>query len=146
MPVVNFHLVEGSYSPEQAERLLRAAGALYAEVLAAPVERIRAFISRHRPEEFLVANDLASNNGLHAPFFDFIVLEGRTLEQRQRLLAGFTALLVEILGVKAELIRGTCRRVHPEDWSIGGQVASVLRADEIRARAEAAAAAERPPQ
>ena len=86
---------------------------------------------------------LSCFRGLHAPFFDFIVLEGRTLEQRQRLLTGFTAMLVEILGVQAELIRGTCRRVHPEDWSIGGQIASVLRADEIRARAEAAAAAER---
>ena len=139
MPIVNFHLVEGKSSPEQDERLLKAASALYAEVLSAPVERIRAFITLHAPGQFLVGGDLVSRSGLHAPFFDFIVLEGRSLEQRQRLLTGFTDLLVEILGVQADLVRGTCRRVHPEDWSIGGRPASVLREAEIRERAEAAA-------
>lgn len=138
MPIVNFHLVEGRATPDQAERLLKAASALYAEVLSAPVERIRAFITPHAADQFLVGTELASKNGLHAPFFDFIVLEGRPLEQRQRLLTGFTDLLVEILGVHRDLIRGICRRVHPEDWSIGGNPASVLREAEIRARAEAA--------
>lgn len=136
MPIVNFHLVDGMTTPEQDERLLIAACKLYAEVLGAPMDRIRAFITTHRLGQMAVAGDLVARNGLHAPFFDFIVLQGRTLEQRQMLLAGFTNLLVDILGVERNLVRGCCRRVEPEDWTIGGQPASVLRKDEIAARAQ----------
>jgi len=32
----------------------------------------------------------------------------------------FGDLLVEVLGVRRELVRGACRRVPPKDWSIGG--------------------------
>lgn len=141
MPIVNFHLVEGKSTLVQNERLLKEACRLYAEVLGSPIDRVRAFITLHRPDQFAVGDDLVSNNDLHAPFFDFIVLEGRSLEQRQRLLAGFTDLLVETLGVSRDLVRGGCRRIDPEDWAIGGTPASVLREAEIRARAEAAARA-----
>ena len=141
MPIVNFHLVEGKLTFVQNERLLKEACRLYAEVLGSPIDRVRAFITLHRPDQFAVGDDLVSNNDLHAPFFDFIVLEGRSLEQRQRLLAGFTDLLVETLGVRRDLVRGGCRRIDPEDWAIGGTPASVLRDAEIRARADAAARA-----
>ena len=140
MPVVNFHLVEGFSTPEQDERLLVASCRLYAEVLDAPMERVRAFITRHAAGEFAVAGALVTRNGLHAPYFDFIVLEGRSLEQRQRLLAGFTALLVECIGAQRELVRGRCTRVEPQDWAIGGEPTGVLRHDEIAARRRAAPA------
>ena len=139
MPIVNFHLVGLLSTPEQDELLLKEASKLYCEVLQAPIERVRAFITAHPAGQFAVSGDLVSNNGLHAPFFDFIVLEGRTLEQQHRLMAGFTDLLVDILGVRRDLIRGCCRRVEPQDWSIGGVPASVLRSDEIAAREKAAA-------
>ena len=64
------------------------------------------------------------------------------LDQRHRLLAGFTDLLVETLAVRRDLVRGSCRRVEPQDWAIGGEPASVLRKDEVEARARAAAADE----
>lgn len=139
MPIVNFHLVEGMSTPEQDERLLLGACRFYAEVLDAPMDRVRAFITPHRPSQMAVAGDLVAHNGLHAPWFDCIVLEGRPLEQRQRLLRGFTDLLVDVLGVRRDLVRGCCRRVPPEDWAIGGEPASVLRKDEVDARARAAA-------
>lgn len=139
MPVVNFHLVEGRATPQQEAALLKGACALYCEVLRAPLERVRAFITRHAPAHVLVAGELVGDGGPHAPVFDFIVLEGRPLEERQRLLAGFTTLLVDILGVERALVRGSCTRVHPEDWAIGGRPASELRADEVRARARRAA-------
>ena len=82
-----------------------------------------------------VAGELAAVNKVHAPFFEFIVLEGRSLAQRQRLLKDFTELLVEVLGVRREHVRGACRLVRPEDWAIGGEPASALRKDEIAARA-----------
>ncbi len=140
MPVVNFHLVEGLTTPEQDERLLLGACRLYADVLRAPMERVRAFITPHRASQFAVAGDLVAHNGLHAPYFDFIVLDGRPLDERHRLLAGFTDLLVDTLGVRRELVRGSCRRVEPQDWAIGGEPASALRKDEVEARARAAAA------
>lgn len=139
MPVVNFHLVEGMTSSEQDERLLIGASRLYAEVLGAPLQRVRAFITPHRAGQFAVAGDVVVNNGLHAPYFDFIVLEGRPLDERQRLLAGFTDLLVDTLGVRRDLVRGSCRRVAPQDWAIGGEPASVLRRDEVEARVRAEA-------
>lgn len=139
MPIVNFHLVAGTSTPEQDERLLRHASALYAEVLASPIERVRAFITPHDPEQFAVAGELVSVSGQHAPFFDFIVLDGRSLDQRQQLMRGFTDLLVEVLGVRRERVRGCCRRVPPEDWCIGGEPASELRRSEIDARAAAVA-------
>ncbi|HMV54395.1 MAG TPA: tautomerase family protein [Rhodocyclaceae bacterium] len=141
MPIVNFHLVEGMTTSDQNERLLVGACRLYADVLGAPVDRIRAFITTHSPDQFAAGGDLACNNGVHAPFFDFIVLEGRPLEHRQRLHVGFTDLIVDVLGVPRAVVRGGCRRVDPEDWSIGGTLASEARAAEIRARAEAAAQA-----
>ena len=135
MPIVNFHLVEGLTTPAQDERLLIGACQLYAEVLKAPMERVRAFITLHKATHFAVAGGLAAHNGLHAPYFEFIVLDGRPLEDRHRLMRGFTDLLVDALGVRRDLVRGSCRRVEPQDWAIGGEPASVIRKDEVAARA-----------
>lgn len=144
MPIVNFHLVEGMTSAQQDERLLIGASRLYAEVLQAPMERVRAFITPHPAGRFAAVGGLAANNGLHAPYFDFIVLDGRPDDEIHRLLAGFTDLLVDILGVRRDLVRGSCRRVAPEDWAIGGIPASVLRKDEVEARAGLAASKTEP--
>lgn len=144
MPIVNFHLVEGLTTPAQDERLLIGACQLYAEVLKAPMERVRAFITLHKATHFAVAGGLAAHNGLHAPYFEFIVLDGRPLEDRHRLMRGFTDLLVDALGVRRDLVRGSCRRVAPEDWAIGGIPASVLRKDEVEARARLAASKTEP--
>jgi phenylpyruvate tautomerase PptA (4-oxalocrotonate tautomerase family) len=77
MPIVNFHLVDGLTSSEQDRQLLVAASKFYAEVLNAPTDRVRAFITAHAPSRFAVVGDLVAVNGLHAPYFEFIVLEGR---------------------------------------------------------------------
>jgi|JI102314DRNA_FD_contig_123_43208_length_1213_multi_3_in_1_out_0_3 4-oxalocrotonate tautomerase len=140
MPIVNFHLVDGLTSSEQDRQLLVAASKFYAEVLNAPTDRVRAFITAHAPSRFAVVGDLVAVNGLHAPYFEFIVLEGRPLEQTHRLMAGFTDLLVDTLGVRRDLVRGSCRRVAPQDWSIGGVPASVLRKDEVELRERLASA------
>lgn len=139
MPIVNFHLVDTPANRAGTEALLRKACALYAEVLGAPLDRIRAFVTLHPAELCLVAGELCNGNGENAPFFDFIVLEGRPLDQRHRLLAGFTELLVDTLGVERGAVRGCCRRVLPEDWAIGGVPASEVRRDEVATRAQASA-------
>lgn len=138
MPVVNFHLVDGLYTDEQADRLLVGAVELYAKVLEAPMERIRAFITSHAAAHMLVAGKTARDSGVHAPLFEFIILEGRSLEQRHTLMAGFTELLANTLDVDTAVVRGFCRQVAPEEWAIGGVPASVMRKQEIDARKAAA--------
>ena len=135
MPVVNFHLVNNCCSAEQKTRLLQRASDLYSQVLLSPMARVRAIITVHAADEFAVAGEMVSGNPLHAPYFEFIVLEGRSLDERQQLMTGLTSLLVDTLGVDRTSVRGRCIRVEPQDWSIGGIGADVLRAQEISERA-----------
>ena len=138
MPILHFHLVEGQYEAEQHERLLVESSRLFAEVLRCPIDRVRVFIHLFRPELTAVGGVLVSDSAARAPYFSFIVLEGRSLEDRQRLMAGFTDIMVEALGVQRELVRGGIVPVHPDNWSIGGVPGSALRRDEIAARASVA--------
>ena len=78
-----------------------------------------------------------SRAAVPAPYFHFIALEGRPVEERQRLLSGFTDIVVAVLGVDRALVRGGCLPISPEDWAIGGVPVSVQRAVEVRARAAA---------
>jgi 4-oxalocrotonate tautomerase len=141
MPVLEFHLVEGRYSEAQCERLLVESSKLYAEVLQSPLERVRVFIQLYAPHLFATGGVPVSKGGAPAPVFHFIALEGRPVEERQRLLAGFTDLCVDILGAERRLVRGGCWMIAPENWGIAGQPASVLRAAEVQARADTAAKA-----
>lgn len=133
MPIVIFQLVEGCASAEQQAELLDEASRLYSKVLAAPIDRIRAMISLYPRECFSVSGE----TGRQAPYFEFRVFDGRPLEERRRLMAGFTELLVRILDVQPQLVRGLCIRVDPQDWSIGGIPADLLRAMEIDVRDKA---------
>lgn len=141
MPILEFHLVEGRYSTAQCEQLLVESSRLYAEVLRSPLERIRVFIHSYPPTMAAVGGKPLSQGGEAAPFFHFLVLQGRPVDERQRLLTGFTDLLEKILGSDRSLIRGGCWPIPAEDWAIGGIPASVLRAAEVRARAETATTA-----
>jgi 4-oxalocrotonate tautomerase len=137
MPVLHFHLVEDQYSQAQCETLMTDSSKLYAEVLDCPIERVRVFINLYRPTMVAVAGITVAKGGTAAPYFEFLALAGRPLEQRQRLLTGFTDLLERILGVEKSLIRGGCWTIPAEDWCIGGAVANDLRAQEISARLDA---------
>lgn len=130
MPIVTVHLVEGRHTAAQHRTLLTALSARYAEVLGSPVERVRACLVPHRPEHWATAGE----PGMEAPYFTAIVLKGRPAEQRHRLLAAFTDLVVEVLGVNRALVRGRIVQVDPEDWGIAGVPASAARAGEIAAR------------
>lgn len=135
MPVVNFHLTEGSATPDQARELLAEATRVYCEVLDAPVERVRAYITTHPVTLWATAGHTVADGGAPAPFFTAIVFADRPAEARHRLLAGFTDLLVKLLDVDRSSVRGQIIPVEPDDWGIGGEPASVKRAGEIAARA-----------
>jgi 4-oxalocrotonate tautomerase family enzyme len=138
MPVVTFHLVEGAHDRAAVGQLLRRSCELFADVLDSPIERVRAFASESPAHAMCVGGQLVSDGGAEAPFFQFYLLEGRPQEQHDRLLTGFTELLVDVLGVERSRIRGAVVRVAPQDWTIGGRSAAAVRADEIAARADTA--------
>lgn len=138
MPVMEIHLVEGQFDENQQEAALGECAAFYAEVLGSPMERVRVFVTEHKPGQFFAAGKLARVDPTPAPYFKFIVLEGRPVEQRHRLLTGFTDIIERVLGVERERIRGGCWAVPAEDWAIGGEPASRKRGDEIAARQQAA--------
>lgn len=134
MPVVEFHLVAGQVTAEQAERLLTEGTARYAETLASPIDRIRAFVTLRDPAHVSVGGIPASRSGVHAPYVTCVMMANRPLEQRQAALAALTDLVVEVLGVPADVVRARAELVAPEDWAIAGVPASVARAAEMRAR------------
>lgn len=140
MPVAHFHLVDGAYTSQQRHRLLTEASRCYAEVLDSPVDRVRTFVVRYAPEDVATAGSVIADGGAPAPYFTAIVLAGRPIEQRQRLAARFTDLIVEILGTPRSLVRGQIIEVDPANWYIAGQAAAGTRADEVAARAIAPAA------
>jgi phenylpyruvate tautomerase PptA (4-oxalocrotonate tautomerase family) len=131
MPILEVHLVEGRHTAAQHAELLAAMSARYAEVLESPLERIRGYITLHRPEHWFTGGV----PGAEAPYFTAIVLQGRPAEQRARLLGAFTDILVDVLGADRSLVRGRIIQVHPDDWAIGGVPAGAARRTEIAARA-----------
>jgi 4-oxalocrotonate tautomerase len=137
MPIVTYHLVAGQHDDADVAVLLQRSCRLFADVLECPVDRVRAFAHEHRPELACIGGEMASDGAQPGPYFHFMLLEGRPLETAQRLLSGFTDLLVDVLGVARDRVRGGMWPVEPQRWAIGGVDAATLRSDEIRARAEA---------
>ncbi len=134
MPILNFHLVRGQYTETQQKQLLVAASHLYADVLNAPMDRIRVFVTWHDPDSFLVAGVQESEGHAKAPYFTFLMLQGRPLEERHRLLEEITDLVVQTLQVDKTLVRGWAQLVDPDSWAIGGVPATRMRKAEIEQR------------
>jgi 4-oxalocrotonate tautomerase len=134
-------LVEGQQSDAQIAELLIESSRLFAEVLESPIDRVRVSAQLVKPQHIAIGGKLVSEGVPSTPYFEFVVLEGRPMAHRHRLLEGFTKLLVDTLGVDGNRVRGSCWAVDPAQWSIGGTLASVMRAKEISARAAANAAA-----
>ncbi len=134
MPIVRLHFAHGRYRDEQVRRLLVAVSHAYADVLDAPLDRVRAFAHSHPAEFCVVAGQPVSEGADDAPFFEAIVLAGRRVEHRLELLSRFTDLVVEHLAVDRGLVRGRVIETEPENWAIGGAPASDVRRTEIDAR------------
>ena len=131
MPVVEVHLVAGAHDDAAVATLLARLSHAYAEVLSSPVGRIRAAVTLRAPEHWAVGG---VTGGDAAPYFTAVVLEGRPVEQRHRLLATFTDLVVETLGVDRSRVRGRIVQVPPDDWAVGGVPAATARRAEIADR------------
>ena len=138
MPTIRYQLVQGLHADAEIGELLKRSCLLFAETLEVPADRIRAFADEVRPEAAAIGGELVAEGATEAPFFEFILFQGRPLEHGQQLMAGFTDLLVECLGSDRSRIRGRVTFVDPDHWSIGGVPASVVRRADIEARAQAA--------
>jgi 4-oxalocrotonate tautomerase len=138
MPIVTFHLADGLYTTQAMQQLLLESSRLYSRVLDSPMERVRALVELYPPELVTVAGEPVSESPRRAPYFEFLVLSGRPPQQRHELLRGFTGLLVQILDAPRDLVRGRAVELDPDNWAIGGEPASLRRAAEISARADAA--------
>jgi len=136
MPVAHFYVT--SCTPEQEKSLLTQGSRQYADVLGAPLERVRIFLHRCAPTSVAVAGVPVADGGMEAPYFDALVLAGRPVAHRHQLLAALTDVCVEVFGVERSLVRGMVIEVDPDHWGIGGVPAAVVRAEEIARRAEAA--------
>ena len=136
MPVAHVH-VTGS-TPEQRRDIGAEVTRIYAEVLEAPLERVRVFVMDHDPGDVTVAGVNLDEGGLPAPFFTAIVFESRPVEQRHRLLREVSEMLARVLDVDLAGVRGQVVPVAPDDWGIAGVPAAVARGGEIAARLKAA--------
>lgn len=56
------------------------------------------------------------------PTYHVEMLEGRTLEQKQKLVAEITRVSVEVLGGSAESVNIVITEVKRENWSTGGKL------------------------
>lgn len=134
MPIAHFHLVDPT--PGQQRRIIEEATRIYAEVFESAAERIRIFVQVYPATAVGVGGVPVSDGAAQAPFFTALAMGGRPVQQRQRVLKEFTAMLVEVLGADPASVRGQVVDIDPENWGIGGEPASVLRAAELAARAE----------
>lgn len=134
MPVMTIRLIAGAHSEADLTRLMAEASETYAAVLECPVDRVRVYLDEYPPGRVIAGGRLATEQ-VPAPFFDFVVLKGRALAQRQMLLEKITSLMADVLSVDAAEVRGMCREIDADNWAIGGETASVKRQAEIAARA-----------
>lgn len=135
MPVVMFELPDTEAVRAGRRELTTRACALFAEVLEAPVERIRAYVRRYDLEDAAAGGLWMADGGPQAPFYQFFVLGDRPASHVQALHRGFTDLLVDVLGYAPGSIRGVCSRINPADWGIAGVTADIARKSEQAARA-----------
>jgi phenylpyruvate tautomerase PptA (4-oxalocrotonate tautomerase family) len=127
MPIARFYLAD-SFTDEQYAELLNASCELMSEVLETPLDRTRAFVNVYPPGRASVGGQLVEKGGHGAPFFIFFMGEQRPPEHRPVLLARFTDLIENILGVDRSTIRGHAQPSHPDAWGVAGLPLSVARA------------------
>ncbi len=142
MPVAHFYLT--SCTEDQERRLLEEGSVRYAAALDAPMDRVRMFVHHHPATGMATAGRAVSQTGMHAPYITALVMQGRPVETRHRLLAELTDLVVEVLEVDRALVRAHIIEVDPDGWGIGGVPAAVIRRDEIAARNQEASGQRRP--
>lgn len=134
MPIAHFYIVQNTASHDQRRLLITRATEIYAEVIGAPLDRIRTYIVPVEPDDIAVHGIPVAEGSTPAPYFTAIVLADRPVAQRAELLGRFSELLTDILEVPLPEVRGQIIEVQPENWGIGGIPASTVRSVEVAGR------------
>ncbi len=58
------------------------------------------------------------------PIIQVNMLEGRTTEQKRKLVSGITTAVIDALGVQAEQVRVMIHEMGKDDYGIGGKTAA----------------------
>ena len=132
MPVVFMNIPEPHLSPDVETNLLMQASQIMADCLNSPIDRVRIYIKPYGETRFATAGQV----GKPSPFFEFLIFQGRPTETKHAIMARLTALIACETGLNAADVRGVCRTVSPDDWCIGGEPASKVRANHIAALSE----------
>jgi len=144
MPVAHINLLTGHSRAALRQVIVEVSEAM-SRILQAPKDRLFVWISEHErhlwglggvpAEEALAHGSLAD---LEMPFVQMVLMEGRPKEQAHAMIETISEILARVLGCDKQKIRIHIAGADPDRWGIGGVPASVLRAAEIAARAEAA--------
>jgi 4-oxalocrotonate tautomerase family enzyme len=149
MPVAHIRVLKG-HTRDQLRRLVVDVSDTVARVLEAPKERLEVWVTEIDPDLWGVCGEPASEvlkrqplEETEMPFIQMVLLAGRTKAQYHALIAEVTQAVANVIGTRKERIRVHIAETYPDNWGIGGVPAAIVRAAEIRAREEAAAAAAR---
>jgi len=62
------------------------------------------------------------------PFVNVKITSGTTLEQKERLIAEMTRVLVDVLGKNPDSTHVVIEEIEPDSWGVGGKTVAALRA------------------
>lgn len=145
MPAANINVLRG-HPRAELRRLVVEVSDIIARVIDAPKDRLEVWVTEIDPDLWGVCGEPASDvlqraplADVEMPFIQMVLLAGRPKSQHSALIADISAAVARILGARQDRVRVHIAEASPESWGVGGIPAAVRRADEIRARAEAAA-------
>ena len=143
MPVCNVVVLKGHAVPT-LKRLVVECSETMVRVIDAPKDRLEVWITEVEPALWglsgVPADEVLSQANraeVEMPFIRMVLLQGRPVDQHHQLIREMTDTVARVLQMKPDRIRVQIDEVHPDRWGIGGTPASVLRAAEVKARAEA---------
>ena len=144
MPKAHFNVLEG-HSREQLKRMIRETSDAMLRVLQAPKDRHEIWVTEIDPDLWGIEGEPASDAirskslaEIEMPFIEMALMEGRPKEQHHAIIAEITEITARNLGCNKDRIRVHIVNAVPDQWGIGGVPAAVRRAEELRARAQAA--------
>lgn len=145
MPVAHIHLFKGHSRTALRTMIFDVTDAM-SRILKAPKERFMVWITEIDPElwgvegrpasEALAERDRAA---VEMPFVHMVLMEGRPLSQYHAVIDEVSAAIARALRSDKSRVRVHLVQAQPDYWGIGGVPYSVLRADEMAARARATA-------
>jgi 4-oxalocrotonate tautomerase len=117
MPLMQIDLMEG-HGPDVHRQLLERCTALYAEVVATPIERFRCTINVVPASQWSLGGEIGPER--ISPLINLRLMEGRSMEMLHRLMREMATLVAEILQIPIGNTRVVIAEIPVTHWGIGG--------------------------